>query len=242
MFDFNNLLYKYLQIIYCIKRKSRLLKLANNNTKSAIYITTRVDNKEQQLTFANVLRKSFISIFLDFLSQKSFAISTITIIKESIFIAIEVLFRLLVVTKAIAKLSFIEFSIDSSSKLDIEYKLRNYTHVKAFVFLLKYVALKKRYLNNNVDFIIFDREFFKIQALDISTRTIISTIIVRNLKNALYQFTKYVVYLVYISKIDKKDNQVCVVFCREIHLINYLKANILIENNVIYSKDIVIDF
>ncbi len=45
----------------------------------------------------------------------------------------------------------------------------------------------------------------------------------------------------YIIEKNNKENKICTMFCREIYLVNNLKANIFIEINIIDSKRIVVD-
>jgi len=130
-----------------------LLKSFNNFLEFSIYIITKIDNKELQYIFANILQNSFIAMFLKLVLQKSFAVSITTIIKKNIIIVIKVSF---IVIGTTSKLFVIKFLIDLSSKLNIEYRFCNYIYTKVFVFLSKYIALKKRYLNSNVDLTIFN--------------------------------------------------------------------------------------
>jgi len=151
-----------------IKRKERLLKSFIDELESLIYIIIRTSNKRSHYSLANVLRntnvvrKSFITIFLKLVSRKSSAISSTKIIKESIVIVTKASTKLLIATKALSKLSIIESFVDSRFELSTKYEFCNYTYVKAFVFLSKNAMLEKSCLNNNVDLIIFNREFFKI--------------------------------------------------------------------------------
>jgi len=151
-----------------IKRKERLLKSFIDELESLIYIIIRTSNKRSHYSLANVLRntnvvrKSFITIFLKLVSRKSSAISSTKIIKESIVIVTKASTKLLIATKALSKLSIIESFVDSRFELSTKYEFYNYTYVKAFVFLSKNAMLEKSCLNNNVDLIIFNREFFKI--------------------------------------------------------------------------------
>ncbi len=130
-----------------------MLKSFNNFLEFSIYIITKIDNKELQYIFANILQNSFIAMFLKLVLQKSFAVSITTIIKKNIIIVIKVSF---IVIGTTSKLFVIKFLIDLSSKLNIEYRFCNYIYTKVFVFLSKYIALKKRYLNSNVDLTIFN--------------------------------------------------------------------------------------
>jgi len=63
-----------------------------------------------------------------------------------------------------------------------------------------------------------------------------------NLNIYNYKFNKYTIVDFYINNIDKQENSTCVHFRQEIYLVDNLKANIFIDNNILDLEEIVIDF
>ena len=53
-----------------------------------------------------------------------------------------------------------------------------------------------------------------------------------------YSTDKYVILFMYFSKTDNFDKLIRTIIIKKIHLIKNLKANLLIENNILSSKNI----
>ena len=86
-----------------------------------------------------------------------------------------------------------------------------------------------------------DNNFVYKQKLNFVVRKITIFIIIRNLNTIQHEILKYVVLLYYISEIDKNDKSVTIFIEKKFHLIKNLKVNMLIDNNIIILKNIVID-
>ena len=56
-----------------------------------------------------------------------------------------------------------------------------------------------------------------------------------------HKISEYVVLLYYIFKVDKNDKSITTFIEKKFHLIKNLKINMLINNNIIISKNIVIN-
>ena len=72
-------------------------------------------------------------------------------------------------------------------------------------------------------------------------RRITLSLYIKSLNLAIYNINEYILILIFISTIRKDDIKVLYRIFREIHLVNNLKAHLLINNNVIDSKKIVLN-
>ena len=57
----------------------------------------------------------------------------------------------------------------------------------------------------------------------------------------MHDTNEYVLILIYLPEVKKNGNKALTCVTREIHLINNLKANLLMGNNIIGSEKIVLD-
>ena len=74
----------------------------------------------------------------------------------------------------------------------------------------------------------------------IKIRRIILSLRIKDLRLIIYNINKYVLILIFIS-IVKNDIKVLYYIFREVHLINDLKAYILLDNNIIKLEKIILD-
>ncbi len=63
----------------------------------------------------------------------------------------------------------------------------------------------------------------------------------RDFNTIKYLSNKYIILSLYFSNKDRKKNLIIAKIIRKVYLINNLKTNILIKNNLIDSKEITID-
>ena len=103
-------------------------------------------------------------------------------------------------------------------------------------------SLKKNCFDIDVDFALINRKFFEIQTSNVFIRIMITFITIRDLKTDKYIINEYViVFMIFTEKNDKK-NDVRVMFRREAHIMNNLKINIFMKNEIMNLKKIFIDF
>ena len=72
-------------------------------------------------------------------------------------------------------------------------------------------------------------------------RRITLSLRVKGLNLAIYDTNEYILILIYISISKKDDIKVLCRIFREIHLVSNLKAHLLINNNIIDSKKIMLN-
>lgn len=88
---------------------------------------------------------------------------------------------------------------------------------------------------------ISNRLFFKKQVSNTKIRTMTTFVTIRDLNVNRHSIDEYVLIFFYIIEKNDQKNKICIIFRREVYLINNLKTNILIEINIISSKRIVVD-
>lgn len=64
---------------------------------------------------------------------------------------------------------------------------------------------------------------------------------IRDLEIYKYNFDKYAITDFYFNKVKVDRSRAITYFCREIHLVDDLKINILVDINILNSKDFTLD-
>ena len=136
----------------------------------------------------------------------------------------------------------IYFSVDFKLDIEIELDYHDWNYVKTIVILTKNNISKIICLNINVDVILIDKKFLKFQTFDTQIRIIIIFLTIRELNINKYQSVKYVILLIYIIDKNNVNNDVRTCFRRKAHVVNDLKINIFIKNNVIDVENFSINF
>ena len=134
-------------------------------------------------------------------------------------------------------LSIIFSDVDFNKNVDIDYEFREWEYARVFATLSFIIESKHICLDTDVNIILVDREFFKRQTSNISIRTMTTSISIRDLDTAQHWFSDYVIIFIYFSN-KKNEIVVKIMITREIHLIDNLKINMLIENDLMKSKKI----
>ena len=96
-------------------------------------------------------------------------------------------------------------------------------------------------MNINVEFTIIDCSFFKKQASNIHIYIMIISFIVRDLKIIKYKINEYALIFIYIyDKDDVIGERIRACFIKEVHIIDDLKTNIFIDNDIDNFENIII--
>ena len=110
------------------------------------------------------------------------------------------------------------------------------------ISLFKKTLSEKNCFDINADSVLINRKFFETQTSNVFIRIMIIFITIRDLKTDKYIINEYVIiFMIFTEKNDKKNN-VRVMFRREAHIMNNLKINILMKNEILSFKEIFIDF
>ena len=174
------------------------------------------------------MKKSFTSIknrktFTDVFVIESF---NIRIIKNS---------------ESFDKLFIIYFFVDFKSNIDTRYEYREWNYIKAVVFLFENVISEMCCLNIDVDVTLINKKFLKAQASNVQIKIMIIFLSIFELSINRYSTFEYVIVLIYFVDKNTTDKKIEICFRRETHIVDDLKANMLIKNDIIDSEIFIIN-
>ena len=127
-------------------------------------------------------------------------------------------------------------NVDVNKNIDIDYEFKDYQYAFAKVSLIENEKSTSVCADIDAEITLADTMFFNTTAKDISIRTMITSITVRELNTTKHSIDKYVIVFMYFSEKDNHDELVRAKITRKIHFVNNLKANMLIENDVLRSE------
>ena len=182
--------------------------------------------------------KSFAEISTRLVSRRHDKFSSTIAIKESNF---EVIKTSTSATQAEFTMLIIQSSVDSDLEIDIDYDFRDWNHAKTDIALFETTTFKKSCLDTDARLTLVDRQFLKSQASNVHLRIMITSLIIRDLSTRQHKIDEYVMIFIFMIEINVVDENVRATFRREIHVVDDLKTNILIDNDIMSSKDISID-
>ena len=136
--------------------------------------------------------------------------------------------------------TIIRFSVDSSIEMKIDYEFRDWNYIKTQILLSVEATAKDVCMNIDVDVTLVDRVFFKQQISKKIIRIMITSLKMRDLDTNKHESWEYVICDIHLKSM-KDDKSVVSMLRREIHLIDNLKINMFIDNDVFDSKDVVIN-
>ena len=134
--------------------------------------------------------------------------------------------------------TIIRFTIDFFTDVDIDYDFKNWNYVKTKTFLLSNVSSTNVCLDSDAKVSLIDRIFLKLQTFDLAIRIMTSSFKMRNLDIRRHETWKYAIVDVHLFEL-KNDKKIIFIFRRKLHLIDDLKINMLIDNDIMKSKQIV---
>ena len=129
---------------------------------------------------------------------------------------------------------------DSASDIGTGYGFRGWTYAKAEVTLSPTGQPETGCLDTGAGVTLSDRDFYKRQNPNGTIRTMATPLKVRGLGTHRHESSEYAICDIHL-KGEKDGKPVTSVLRREVHLVDNLKANMLIGNDVIGSEGIVID-
>ena len=137
------------------------------------------------------------------------------------------------VINTLKTLSILRSAIDSNQDIDIEYDFNNWQYVITELCLAENASSIFECVDSEAEIILTNIIFFKFQTKDrISIRTMTTSIIVLDLRTNKHLTDKYAIILIYFKEKNQQKNEVRAMTIKKIHLINDLKINILLENNI----------
>ena len=139
------------------------------------------------------------------------------------------------------KLLIIYFFVDFKSDIDIDYEYRDWNYVKAAIAFFENVNSKMCCLNTDADVTLINKKFLKAQASDNQIKIMIISLNVRELNINRHFTVEYVIVFIYFVDTNAVDKKMKICFRRETHIVDDLKINMLIDNDIIDSKIFIID-
>ena len=132
--------------------------------------------------------------------------------------------------------AIIKSKIDANKDIEIEYEFRDWQYATENVNLTKNEKSFSACWDTEAEITLTDTKFFIQNFKDIRIRTMSRSITVRELNIQKHSSDKYVIASMYFSSVNDIDRFVQIMIIREIHLIDNLKINLLIENDILSSK------
>ena len=132
-------------------------------------------------------------------------------------------------------ISIKSFNVDVNKNIDTDYDFKKYQYAFTEVFLTKHDDSTLICADTETEIILMNAEFFS-TTKNVLIRTMIISITVRELNTDKHFIDKYVIVFMYFFEKDKNDTTVKAKIIRKIYLINDLKTNMLLENDVLNSK------
>ena len=138
------------------------------------------------------------------------------------------------------KIFVINFDVNASKNIEIEYKFRDWTYAKEKCSLIENDEVIDVCFDTNVEIILIDEIFFRRQSFDVLIRKMITFLTIRDFDTNQHEISDYAICFMYFEE-NKDDISFKAMIRREIHLISHFKINMLIDNDVICFENIVID-
>ena len=126
---------------------------------------------------------------------------------------------------------------DQSSEL----KFRSWNFLQTFIKFISTMKTILICLNIECDATLADKTWILSLLSNIRIKKMQTSLRVKDIKSFTHEFVEYVCISVYFSDLTKNDFSALTFIARKIHLINDLKVKMLIENDLLNSKDFIID-
>ena len=188
------------------------------------------------------LRKTFTALVVEVSSTAVIKAFSMSIVIETSANSLSKISASLVRSKSadLIKTSVISSNVDVFKDLDIDFEFRDWSYVKENVSLIENEEKSDVCFDTDVNVTLIDAVFFHRQNSDVSIRQMITSLTMRDLDTSQHQSSDYAIVSMYFVDV-KNDSSVKALIRREIHLVDNLKINMLIDNDVTVSEDVVLD-
>ena len=132
--------------------------------------------------------------------------------------------------------TIVKSKIDANKNIETEYEFRKWQYATKDVNLTKDEKASSACWNTEAEITLTDTKFFTQNSKDIRIRTMTTSITVRELNIQKHSSDKYVIAFMYFPSVDDTGRSVRAMIIRKIHLIDNLKINLLIENDILSPK------
>lgn len=133
-------------------------------------------------------------------------------------------------------ISLINFNVDLNENINTEYKFKDWQYVIAQIYLLSENKLNFNCVDFEAKITLIDDVFFKKKITNVFIKIMITSISVRKLKTIEHITNKYALLFMYFLKINSIDVLIKAKIIRKIYLINELKTNLFLNNDIFYFE------
>ena len=134
-------------------------------------------------------------------------------------------------------ISIVVSDVDFNKDVDTDHDFRDWNYARIHVVLFFTIDVEFVCLDIDAEITLCDRQFFKKQASNVFIRIMITFISIRDLNVDKHMTVEYAILSMYFSD-QKNDITVKAKITKEMHLVDNLKTNMLLSNDVIDSEKI----
>ena len=237
-FLFNNKLHEHFRFD-CFDKTSLIYSTDVSNQFSSITMITRNTN----VIIRNSIRKLRTTSKSNEFTSSSITQSRIEIIdSDSIIVSktsksfTDVHFDFSERIKS-TSISIIVSDVDFSKNVDTDHDFRDWNYARIHVALFFTIDVEFVCLNIDAEIVFCNRQFFKKQTSNVSIKIMITFISIRDLNVDKHMTIEYVILSMYFSD-QKNDVTIRAKITKKMHLVDNLKTNMLLNNDVIDSEKI----
>ena len=127
-------------------------------------------------------------------------------------------------------------NVDVNKDIDTDYEFKEFQYASTEIFLIENDIFTSICADIEAEIILTDTIFFQSSTNNVSVKIMTSSITVRDLNTTKHFTDKYAIVSMYFLEKNKNDKIIKTKIIRKVHLVNNLKTNMLIENDVLKSK------
>jgi hypothetical protein len=138
-------------------------------------------------------------------------------------------------------ISIIEFIVNFFKNIEIEFEFRDWIYVKVMISLSIKSSEAQICLDTDCNVTLTNRNFIKMYEAHYFIRRMTTSLNVRELKINKHEIWEYIIAIMYFLEKINQDKLIREIIRREVHLMNDLKINMLINNDILRFEEIFID-
>ena len=141
----------------------------------------------------------------------------------------------------IIKVSIVESTVSMFMKSKEEFVFRSHRYVTILTSIVVFDTSDSLCADFEISMSLIDRSYLNKKLSKIKIQKIATSVTVRDIEKQVHDSSKYVMIDLYISE-RIIDESVLAHLASEIHIVNNLKANVLIDMNIMSLEQIILDF
>ena len=139
------------------------------------------------------------------------------------------------------ELLVIMLSINLNRDINTKFEFRKYQYTFAKLTLNKKNIENVECFDNETNFTLTNREFFRFQSSKF-IKKMITSITIRDINTNRYFLNEYAMIIIFFRNVDEIKHEIRVEFIKKINLINEFKTNVLMKIDILISKEFVLNF